>query len=377
MNVKEITVVLPSYKPDEKMVLAVKDMLSAGFDDVIVVDDGGKEPYNSFFDEVRALDGCTVLVHPENRGKGAALKTAFSWFLENRKDKKGVITVDGDGQHRASDVVKCAEAMINEDKVILGVRDFSLPDVPKRSAYGNKISSTVFRLFVGMKLSDTQTGLRAIPTRYLEGITAVSGDRYEYETNMLLHMKSKDVPYKEVCITTVYIDDNDSSHFRPVKDSVRIYSLIFKYLMTTPFVLFFLSAGVCYVFDWILFTALNFSLSGILKGFLLSVTTYAGARAISSLLNFYLNRRIFNKDSAVGSSMVKYYLLVLFNLAIGSVLVHFISNAVVSLDLTFADGMDADNLLSLVKSVVKVPVDVVLYIFNYAMQKRFVFKNKS
>ena len=170
--------------------------------------------------------------------------------------------------------------------------------------------------------------------------------------------------------------DNSSSHFRPVKDSLRIYSLIFKYLLTTPFVLFFLSAGVCYVFDWLLFTGLTFSLSSVIKGFALSVITYAGARAVSSLLNFYLNRKIFNKDSSVGSSMVRYYLLVLFNLAIGSVLVHFISNAVVSLDLPFANGLDADHALSIVKSVVKVPVDVVLYIFNYTMQKRFVFKNK-
>ena len=79
-----ITVVVPSYKPDEKLLGTVKGILDAGFTDVCVVDDGGGKAYEHVFDEVRAMPHCTVLVHEVNRGKGAALKTAFKYIAENR-----------------------------------------------------------------------------------------------------------------------------------------------------------------------------------------------------------------------------------------------------------------------------------------------------
>ena len=216
----KVSVILPSYKPDDKMVSCVKSLKEAGFEDIIVVDDGGGEEYNRFFDEVRNIAGCTVLVHPQNRGKGAALKTAFSWYCENR-DGSGVITVDGDGQHRPEDIHACAKKLCENDCVVLGARDFSSDIVPARSAFGNKFSCAFFRLFVGIKLSDTQTGLRAIPSRYLCDMCKVKGDRYEYETNMLLYMHKNAIPFEEVTINTIYIDDNESSHFRPVRDSIR------------------------------------------------------------------------------------------------------------------------------------------------------------
>ena len=378
MELSKVSIILPSYKPDDKMVSAVIDLRAAGFEDIVVVDDGGGEEYNCYFDKVREMGGCTVLVHPQNRGKGAALKTALCWYLENRPGGLGVITVDGDGQHRPEDVKACAERLVEKKEVVLGVRDFTQPDVPPRSAFGNKISCGVFRVLVGMKISDTQTGLRAIPTEYIEGMCHVDGDRYEYETNVLLHMKKNKIPYGEVKIKTVYIDDNESSHFRPVRDSIRIYSLIFKYLFTSTFFLFFASAMLCYVIDWALFTGFNVTLSMIFEGLAVTSCSYAGARIISSLLNFYLNRRIFNKGSAVLSSMVKYYLLVAFNLLVGSLCVYFISKGLLQIDAVeaFAEGVSSETASSVVESCVKLPVDVIMYIFNYTIQKRFVFKNK-
>ena len=175
---KSVTVVIPSLNPDEKLAGVVRDLIQIGFDDIILVNDGSCTEYTANFP--KDLPECTLLIHEVNRGKGAAMKTAFRYLLERDKRTDGVITVDGDGQHKASDVLACARAMQETRGVVLGVRDFDLPDVPPRSRMGNKITSLVFRLFCGIKISDTQTGLRAIPLEYLPAMLEVSGDRYEY-----------------------------------------------------------------------------------------------------------------------------------------------------------------------------------------------------
>ncbi|MBE6588255.1 MAG: glycosyltransferase family 2 protein [Ruminococcaceae bacterium] len=376
MSDSPVSIILPSYKPDEKLLSTVLGLKEAGFDDIIVVDDGGGKDYNKYFDEVRAVEGCTVLVHPENRGKGAALKTAFRWYLDNRQGR-GVITVDGDGQHRPEDIVICGEKLLSKDKVILGCRDFTQPDVPARSAFGNKFSCGVFKVLVGMKISDTQTGLRAIPTKYLDMMCTVKGDRYEYETNMLLFMKRHKIPYSETKIRTVYINENETSHFRPVRDSMRIYSLIFKYLFTTPFMLFLGSSMICYFFDWLMFTGINFYVSKIAEGLIITVASYGGARLISSMLNFYLNRLIFKKQGgSVLSTMIKYYLLVAFNLLVGSVAVHLISTGLLNVSgvVDFCRTINAESPSTVLESVIKLPVDGMLYVCSYTVQKYIVFK---
>ncbi len=381
----DVSVVLPSYKPDDNLLRCVDSLLAAGFTDIIVVDDGSGDDYNKYFDIVREKTNCTVLVHEENRGKGAALKTAFSWYLENR-DGKGVITVDGDGQHRPGDIIACAEKLCSDDCVILGCRDFSSEDVPKRSSFGNKVSCFVFKTFVGMKISDTQTGLRAIPKRFLCELTQVKGDRYEYETNMLLYMKRHDIPYGEVTIETVYVDDNATSHFRPVKDSVRIYSLIFKHLFTSTFILFLGNSMICYFFDMLMFVLLDWLLSpidafaAIAGGVLLAVTTYGIPRILSSLLNYCFNRLIFKRQGgSVLKTMIKYYLLVAFNLAVGSITVYLISMLLLNFNgvVEFCSSIPGDSPSTVLKSMVKIVVDGLLYICSYNVQKHLIFKKEK
>ena len=126
------TVIVPSLNPDGKMVNTVKSILAEGFTDVVVVNDGSGPEYLPFFEEVAKLPGVTLLTHEVNKGKGRAMKTAFAYILENRKDVAGVVTVDADGQHLPKDIRACAEAMeASGERVILGVRDFSQPQVPE------------------------------------------------------------------------------------------------------------------------------------------------------------------------------------------------------------------------------------------------------
>jgi glycosyltransferase involved in cell wall biosynthesis len=208
----------------------VKGLVEKGFRHIVIVDDGSSDSHQRYFTEAEALPGCTVLHHGVNRGKGRALKTAFSYVLEKLPETRGVITIDGDGQHLADDIIACGVRMLREgDKVVLGCRDFDQPGVPPRSVAGNKTTDRFFRVLFCIQISDTQTGLRAIPRSLLETMCAIEGDRFEYETNMILQMKRAGIRWVEQKITTVYDEEDYSSHYNAVNDSMRIAKIMFKF----------------------------------------------------------------------------------------------------------------------------------------------------
>ncbi len=349
---KNISVIIPSYKPDEKLLSTINGIIEAGFSDIIVVDDGGGEKYSAVFNEVRKIKECTVLVHPVNRGKGAALKTAFAFFKENRKDFIGAVSVDADGQHLAKDIISVCEKLKETNRIVLGCRDFSLPDVPARSRFGNNCTVTVVRLFFGMRVSDTQTGLRAFPMSVISEMIAVDGDRYEYETHMLFHMNRKKLPFEEVKISTVYIDDNSSSHFRPIRDSIRIYSLIIKYLLS--------SIGSA-VIDAAAYFFLKLLLPPITVSFLPSTFPASFiARVISSLFNYFVNAKAVFKDETNGKTLLRYYVLAAVQICISALSVFLLEYV---LKIRSAS----------VSTLIKVAVDTVLFFFSFRIQHKWVF----
>ena len=361
-ELSKISVVLPSLDPDEKLNAVIDGLLEYGFTDIILVNDGSKAENLHYFEDAAAQHPeIHLLHHPVNRGKGAALKTAFAWFLENRPDAAGVVTVDGDNQHHAEDTSACALRMMEQEKLVLGVRDFSLPHVPPRSRVGNRITSGVFKIFVGMTISDTQTGLRAIPTKDVKALIQVSGDRFEYETNMLLAMKEQAIPFEEVKIRTVYIEENKSSHFHAIKDSWRIYKLILKH-----FFRYALSSIVSAVADEGMFLLLSALLHTVLQDLALTAVCACGARLVSSLINFYMNHRlVFQSHVSLGKALGRYYML-----AIPQLIVQFFLTQGVFTLFSIADHQ------TLLRGLIYGVVMCVLFIASFVIQQRWVFSGK-
>jgi len=359
-DLSKISVVLPSLDPDEKLHLVIDGLLEYGFSDIILVNDGSKPENLHHFEEEAAAhpDVIHLLHHEVNKGKGAALKNAFNWFLQNRPDGIGVVTVDGDNQHHPADTRACAEHMMETGRITLGCRDFNQADVPARSSFGNKTTSAIFKIFVGMTISDTQTGLRAIPRDDLEYIATIAGDRFEYETNMLLAMKQQGIPFDEVKIRTVYIEENKSSHFRIIHDSWRIYKLILAH-----FFRYTLSSLASAVVDTVAYSLLSSLLKGVLKGLALTGAAGVGARIISSLLNFYMNKRlVFQSSVSTGKAMLRYYMLAVPQMAAQVLL----TQGVYTL---FGIPDSATGLRTLVYVIVM----SVLYVASFMIQQRWVF----
>ena len=356
------SVVLPSLDPDEKLQGVVDGLLGQGFTDIILVNDGSKAENLHYFEEAAKDSRVQLLHHEVNKGKGAALKTAFRWFLENRPEGLGVVTVDGDGQHHPEDTKACALNTISTGHITLGVRDFSGKDVPARSRFGNNLTSWIFKVFVGMKIADTQTGLRAFSRSHLEHMVEVEGDRFEYETNMLLYMKRQKMAYDQVKIRTVYIEENKTSHFHPIRDSFRIYKLIFGH-----FVKYGISAVVSAVIDGGLVWLFNVLLHKTLTGLALTAVVTASARTISSICNFFMNKKLVFKDqSNTLKAMGKYYLV-----AIPNMLLQIFMNEVGYRLLGISEQQ------SFLRLVIHYVMMALLFIVTYALQKRWVFADKK
>lgn len=182
------------------------------------------------FDELTAIPGCRLLRHEVNRGKGRAIKTGLAFFLERYPDAEGIITVDADGQHRAKDAVLVAESFLaDSNALVIGSRKFA-QDSPWRSRFGNRITRQVFRWVAGVRLADTQSGLRCFSRAVTPRLLALAGERYEFEMNVLAACPKMAVPLREVGIETVYFEGNPSSHFNPVVDSLKIYFLLLRFV---------------------------------------------------------------------------------------------------------------------------------------------------
>ena len=348
-----MSIIIPSLEPDQKVIKLVKEinqyqLHSENKQSVIVINDGSDSTYDPIFDELKNL-GCIVLKHAINLGKGRALKTAFNYYLNNFPNGLGVVTADADGQHSVEDIFKCWQALENKpEQLILGVRDFSDSAIPLRSRFGNKTTHYVFKALCGINVSDTQTGLRAIPYKYMQKILSMPGERFEYEMNMLIESKTLGTSIHEVPIETIYIEDNRSSHFNPIKDSLRIYALFFKFI---------LSSLASFVVDLGLFTIFFSIFKHTISESILLATILA--RICSSILNFESNRKIVFKSSTRNHKVqIKYFSLVIVQMFASAYLVKSLF-----------------SVSSINPSFLKAIVDFLLFILSFQIQQHFIFNN--
>ena len=217
MNYDKIAILIPSFNPSEKLIKVIDLLHKNSFNNIIVVDDGSIKK-NIF----SRLDVSKVIVNDKNMGKGFSLKKGFNYL----KDLKciGVITIDDDLQHDMSDVVKIANLFLKDSGVYLGGRDFKGAPFLRRCA--NRICSTLFKQKYGINVLDTQTGLRCFPSDLLDDLTDVSGNRFEYEMNVLKYLVNNKIDIHQVHIKTIYNDNK--SHFNSINDSFKILKVIFN-----------------------------------------------------------------------------------------------------------------------------------------------------
>ncbi len=331
-------VLIPAYCPDEKLITLVQTLKNMDLT-IVVVNDGSKSEHKEIFETVGRY--ATVLTHETNRGKGAALKTGLEYIKDTFTIPYVTVTADADGQHLPEDILLvCEKAESKIGSLILGSRIIG-KNAPLRSHIGNGITRLVFRLSTGMKIYDTQTGLRAFSSGLVDYMLSIEGERYEYEMNVLLHLRQQNINAEEVQIKTVYLDNNSSSHFNPIKDSFKIYREILR---------FSASSLLSFVIDYSLFCILM-----VLTG--MTVLSNVLARIISAAVNFSLNRKlVFMSRGHIWKSAVKYFLLAVTILVFNTCI----------LKLLIAGGLSY--------MLAKIITETLMFFFSWTIQRLFVFK---
>jgi putative flippase GtrA len=345
MAFSQVPVLIPSYKPGDALETLVEALLDRGFETIIVVNDGSGPEFDAVFQRIARFSRVRLLEHGVNLGKGAALKTGLNYALVNYRNGRGVVTADGDGQHHPDDIVRVADALpADGNALILGVRSFSGP-VPMRSRLGNNLTRGLMRVMVGQKLADTQTGLRGVPVHLIPHLLRVQSAGYDFELDMLLACKHQGFPLIQVPIRTIYLGNNESSHFHPIFDSMRIYFLLLRFSVLSLFTAALDNA----VFAVAFVQTGDIARSQVTARFVAMIFNYLGAR-----------RTVFHSQQPHRKVLPKYVALVALNGLVSYAMIEF-------LHVRF--GIQAVP--------AKLFAEALLFIANFAIQRDLVFTRRE
>jgi glycosyltransferase involved in cell wall biosynthesis len=333
-------VLIPAYNPVESLPSLVETLIRLGFRNIVIVNDGSGPEHEHIFTRLEEMDHCRVLRHAVNLGKGRSLKTGLNHIYLHLRDLAGVVTMDADGQHLPEDVLKVSKNFLNNpEKLVIGVRKFG-QGTPLRSLIGNTLTRYIFGFMVGKKLSDTQSGLRCIPMSRIPSLMRLDGERYEYEMNMLVWTRTAQIDIAEEGIKTIYIDNNRSSNFNPLIDSMKIYFLLLRFSFSSLFASFI---------DFIVF-AVTFSITGNI------LTSIIFARLVAGNVNFFVNKKIvFHSKEAIATTIVKYYILLV------------VLGSLAYLSINTLAGYGANVLAA------KILTETVLFFTSFSIQRDFIF----
>ena len=276
---------IPAYEPDKELIKIVDQLSEEGFQIVVVNDGSGKE-YNEIFATVS--EKADVVTLEKNSGKGAALKAGMRRIKEHYPDCESFITCDADGQHRVVDVVKVREQLRRGKKFVITTR-IRKGKIPFRSRFGNDLSKFVFTLLTNSYLEDNQSGLRGFSISNIDWLMSVEKNNYDYEMNVLYYAAKIGLDIATVPIDAIYIENNASSHFSPVKDTLRIYKSLYSLAFGTL---------LSFVFIELMVVAASFIVDLCYLPFTLSVIGATGL-----LIHIVLNHLVFLRKIKIGDDI--------------------------------------------------------------------------
>ncbi len=224
MKKDDIVVIVPTYNNPLTIANVANDVLEHGYR-LIIVDDGSDTPVADIISS--PSENLTILRHDINQGKGEAIitgakeaqKRGFSYF----------ISLDGDGQHLASQIEKICDACDGDDQIIIGARNFEINNVPNGSKFGRWFSNFWACWDTEQTITDSLSGFRLYPTSILDLI--IKTKRFDWEMEVLVKHAWKGRLIKEIIIECYYPTPEERvSHFKKFWDTAAIVMVHVKLL---------------------------------------------------------------------------------------------------------------------------------------------------
>ncbi len=215
-----IAAVIPAYG-EEKHIGDVVRRTRQQLDHVLVVDDGSNDQTAARAREA----GAEVIVHPQNRGKGEAIKTGLRHWLDRQFTY--VVILDADGQHLPEEIDRFVNvALASDAQLFIGTRMNDLSGMPPLRRIVNRYMSKRISRTCGQRIPDTQCGFRMLHRQLVPDVRC-GANRFDYETEMLIFASRKGYRIESVPISTVYCDEVSSIH--PIRDTIRFFKLMRRY----------------------------------------------------------------------------------------------------------------------------------------------------
>lgn len=355
---ENLVVIIPAYEPPQEFVDYAREVAGMA-KSLVVVNDGSDERYDAIFDEIAKIENVHYLTYEANHGKGYALKHAFRFCIENFAPDTTLVTADCDGQHKVKDIVNVYKAAQDHpEALVLGSRDFTLPNVPKRSRAGNTQMRWQFKAFYGLSVYDTQTGLRGFSAELAKSFLNIKGDRFEFELGELIWASKAKIEIYETPIDTVYPENPTEhvSHFKTISDSLRVMGV-----MLTNLGYYLLSSVLSAVVDVLVFFLLSAVVFPEVTWYYTLAATVT-ARVTSSIINFTFNYK-YVFGGAGRAALIRYYILWACQLCASYGIASFFSKVVMfaGVALTVAKGIG----------------DLCLALLSYQIQQHWVFRGRD
>ena len=345
----KIALIVPAYKPADAMLEMLRGYMEEMDCVPVVINDGSGAEYDALF--ARLPEGCVLINHDRNQGKGMAIKTGMRHVLERLPECDVIGTADADGQFRRQDVRRvCEAARQARGALVLGVRTFE-GDVPILGRVANAATRLGLDFAAGVRLRDVLTGLRAFGRDLLEPFLGIQGERYEYEINVLLHAAQEGVSILQEPVLVHLEGKSADVHFNPLRDTVKIYMRILLYMGTSLF---------AFCVDFVMLLVMKALTAGLGEAPSLMVSV-AVARLISAALNFVGNKHlVYRSKGNLSREISKYAGSVAFILAANYVLLHALT---ITLDLPLVPS--------------KLLVETLLFFVNFKIQGKYVYRKKT
>lgn len=218
-----VLAIIPAHSEERFIGTVVRQVLKY-VRSVLVVDDGSTDQTAQEAEKA----GAQVVRHPQNLGKGAAVKTGL-----NHAESSGAeffLFLDGDGQHDPSDIPGFFSVMNDQEAdLVVGNRMRNLQSMPRIRRWTNQFMSWQIGAICGVSLPDSQCGFR-LARRSLLPVLMAPSNRFEFETESIILAARKGFQIRFTPIQTIYADQQSKIH--PVHDTLRYIRLIWKYLRT-------------------------------------------------------------------------------------------------------------------------------------------------